>query len=246
MQIYFIGTGSAVATAKRDNTSIFFETGSWNLLIDCPGSIIYKFSLLSIDYTKLKGIFITHTHPDHMYGLPSVIHSLDPFGVYPKIFVPEKFTRNVSALLKIFNLEEKAEIIDVYCKIDEYEFIEIFSTNHMPGSKGIKIFSENKTVIYTSDTGPVSGYEKIYKNADYLIHDCYAPSRFKTQIPALDSTHTSAESLGKIAEKSAVEHLVPIHFSGEHDFEIDELEQEIKKFYSGKVIIPTDLQCLVV
>ncbi len=246
MKIYFLGTGAAVATAKRDNTSIYFETDSWNLLVDCPGSVIYKFSLLSIDYTKLNGIFITHSHPDHLYGLPSVIHSLDPFDIHPKVFIPKGIITEVKSLLKIFNLQNKTEIISMDYKIDEYESIDFFSTNHTPYSKGIKIFSENNIIIYTSDTGPIPECEKIFKNADYLIHDCYAPARLKKVIPALDSTHTSAETLGKIAEKSKVKHLIPIHFSGEHDFEISEIAKEIKKYYCGDVIIPEDLMMLKV
>ena len=99
--------------------------------------------------------------------------------------------------------------------IEGYDSIELFSTQHTKESKGIKIHSHEKTIVFTSDTGPIKGCNKIFFEADYLIHDCYAPSRFCNDISALDHTHTSAATLGKIAEESCVKHLVPIHFSGE-------------------------------
>ncbi len=244
MKVYFLGTGSAVATAKRDNTSLYIENDNWNILIDCPGSIIQKFSLLSVDYTKLNSIFITHSHPDHLYGLPSIIHSLDPFDIHPKIFIPSEFMEKAVSLLKIFDLLDKADIISVDFAIKEYESMTLFPTRHMPGSKGIKIISGNTSFVYTSDTGPLNESKSILNNVDYLIHDCYAPVKYKESIPALDSTHTSAESLGKIAADCSIKHLIPIHFSGEHDFTDDNITDEINKYYKGNIIIPSDLQVI--
>lgn len=246
MKVYFLGTGSAVATAQRDNTSIYVETKSWNLLIDCSGSITHKLAAVNVDFTKVKKIFISHSHPDHMYGLPSLIHSLIPYNTFPEVFVPEAISHKVKKLLEIFNLEGKTEIYGVTSKLDNCDNIELFPTKHTPHSHGVKIYSENKILIYTSDTGPIPESEEIFKYADYLIHDCYSPERFKSLIPELDSTHTSAASLGKMAEHSKVKNLIPIHFSGEHKFSMNELKQEIEKFYSGKIIIPQDLGSLTI
>jgi ribonuclease Z len=246
MKIHFIGTGSAVATAKRDNTSIYIETDKFNLLIDCPGSIIQKFSISGLDYTKLMGVFITHEHADHLYGIPSLIHSLAPFKISPKIYAPSGITQKVKNLLNIFKLKNKTAPIKADYSLEGYDDIQLFSTNHTANSKGIKIFAENKTVIYTSDTGPIEKSEELFRNADYLIHDCYAPIRFKEEISYLDNTHTSAETLGKIAESANVKNLIPIHFSGEHNFSMDEISDEIKKNYSGNLIIPSDFQSIII
>lgn len=240
MKIYFIGTGSAVATSQRDNTSIYIHTDEWNLLVDCPGSLIYKFSILNIDFTKLQSVFITHPHTDHLYGLPSLIHSLEPFMIKPRIFIPEEFQNTVTALLGVFNLQKKADIVPVKNFFDNNNPVDIFSTRHTPGSKGIRIYFKNKTIIYTSDTGPILSADKIFSNADYLIHDCYAPSRFKSKIPALDDTHTSSLTLGKIAARAGVKNLIPIHFSGEHSFDINEIKAELKKSFNGNIIFPED------
>ncbi|MFW6134428.1 MAG: hypothetical protein ACOC5R_02500, partial [Elusimicrobiota bacterium] len=71
---------------------------------------------------------------------------------------------------------------------------------------------------------------------------CYAPVRFKNEIKVLDISHTSAMSLGKIARDINSETLIPIHFSGEHSFSCEEITDEIKKYFSGKILIPEDLE----
>ena len=86
MNIFFIGTGSAVPTARRDNTALYVENNSGGLLIDCPGSPLSKLTGLGINPADLKSVFLTHMHTDHVYGLPSLIHSLKPFGVLPGIY----------------------------------------------------------------------------------------------------------------------------------------------------------------
>ncbi|MDA3793117.1 MAG: MBL fold metallo-hydrolase [Elusimicrobia bacterium] len=258
MKIKFLGTGSAIATSKRDNTSILFEYNAKKVLVDCPGSIVSKLRYLKVDFRELDALIITHFHPDHVYGLPSLIHSLKPFGRYPDIFVPEKLYGKTLKLLEIFNLSKTAEVIPVTIKdppVTVKDKIEKFNTTffkprHTPASLGIKIFSREKakerSLIYTSDTGPMDKSATLFKDINCLIHDCYAPASFKSEISELDKTHSSALKVGEIAAAAGVKKLFPVHFSGETKFSINLIIKEIRKNYSGQIIIPEDLKSYTV
>ena len=74
--LYFLGTGGSIATEDRDNTSLLLDTENRLILIDCPGSVIQKIRKLGFDPRQIKTILVTHVHPDHIYGLPSLVHSL--------------------------------------------------------------------------------------------------------------------------------------------------------------------------
>lgn len=56
--------------------------------------------------------------------------------------------------------------------------------------------------------------------------------------------HTSNLCLGKIAKVSKVKVLIPIHFASEVKYSLKEIVAEIKKNFSGRIIIPYDLQTL--
>ncbi len=242
MKIKFLGTGAAIATSRRDNTSLLAEYNGRKILFDCPGSVVSKLAGLNTDFRNIDAVFISHFHPDHVYGLPSLIHSLKPGGTYPEIFVPEKLYQKTSDLLKIFNPDKTAEITPIsaggtIAKLN----MKFFKTNHTPDSLGIKVETKEKILIYTADTGPVKDGTSIFSGADALIHDCYALSKFKKEIPELDKTHSSALKVGEIAAAAEVKKLFCVHFSGEVNFSDDSLIKEIRRNYSGKVIIPRDL-----
>ena len=241
MDIYFLGTGSAVPTPERDNAAIYVECMGSGLLIDCPGSPLSKLRKLNIEPSAIKGVFITHMHTDHVYGLPSLLHSLKPFGIAPEIYVSEHSLDKVLDLLKIFGLDKITTVRQADKSLELLFHTELFPTRHTAGSSGIKILCGEKTVIYTSDTGPMHNAGDIFKDADYLIHDCYATASLADKIPELDIMHTSALRLGMIAEEAGVKNLVPIHFSGKHEFLESELVTEINKNYSGNIIIPRDM-----
>ncbi|MEA3507210.1 MAG: ribonuclease Z [Elusimicrobiota bacterium] len=242
IQIKFLGTGAAVATARRDNTSVLAVCGSKKILLDCPGSVVPKLAELNVDFRDINAVFISHFHPDHVYGLPSLIHSLKPGGIFPDIFVPEKLLGRTTDMLKIFNLGSTAKIIPVKAgdKMEKFN-LSFFKTPHTKASLGAKIETKERTLVYTSDTGPLGGGAAIFRNADALIHDCYALSKFKKEIDELDKTHSSALSVGRIAAASGVKKLFCVHFSGEVDFSEESIIKEVRKNYPGEVIIPRDL-----
>ena len=50
--------------------------------------------------------------------------------------------------------------------------------------------------------------------------------------------HTHALALGSFAQQAGVKRLAPVHFFGELDYSMEEIEAEIRRNYSGELIIP--------
>jgi len=257
LKIVFLGTAGAVASKQRDNTSLLIKTKEDLVLIDIPGSIVKKLVKVNIDYQKISCIFITHTHPDHIYGIISLLHS--EYGLKNKIdiFCHPKVIGLLKVLRKIFKLEDTAKYPKlIYHKIKPqtqkpfYNSKELkvyaFKTRHTRESLGFRFFFKKirKTCVFSSDTALKPSLVEEFSHCDYLIHDCFSPQRYFIKYPQLNKMHTSSLSLGRLAQASGVKTLIPIHFAGEVKYSLKEIIKEIKKNFSGKIIIPYDLMTL--
>jgi ribonuclease BN (tRNA processing enzyme) len=54
--------------------------------------------------------------------------------------------------------------------------------------------------------------------------------------------HTHSLQLGMHSQKYGIKCLIPCHFFGELDFSLQEIEEEIRKNYTGRLIIPEDFE----
>ncbi len=250
-ELYFIGTGGSVATEDRDNTSFLLRTQESLLLIDCPGSVTQKLKKLNHDPRSINALLVTHIHPDHIYGLPSLIHSLMLVDCLLRIYGSEETVRFCAGLLDLFDLRTER----VKCRVDlipvEDRGIQqilpsvscaFFKVPHSPASMAFHFHLEDEGIhfIYSGDTPTYPALFQEAQNADYLVHDCSAPSRFFREYPSLQSMHTDGLSLGKYAQEAGVKNLLPCHFFGEIDFSLKEIEEEIRRYYRGNLIIPYD------
>lgn len=250
-ELYFIGTGGSVATENRDNTSFVLQTRESLLLIDCPGSVIQKLKKLNFNPRSINALLVTHIHPDHIYGLPSLVHSLMLDECLLRIYGSAETVRFCADLLDLFNLRSEK----IKCRVDLRTVEDrgvhqlspslscvFFKVPHSPASMAIHFYLENEGihVIHSGDTPIYPALFQEAEDTDYLVHDCSAPSRFFRKYPSLQSMHTDALSLGKYAQEAGVKNLLPCHFLGEIDFALNEIEEEIRKFFEGKLIIPRD------
>lgn len=250
-ELYFIGTGGSVAIKERDNTSLLLHTRESLLLIDCPGSVIQKLRKLNFDPRKIRSLLVTHIHPDHIYGLPSLVHSLMLDECLLRIYGSEKAVRFCADLLDLFNLRNenvkcRVNLISVEDKgtqrLSSSLSCSFFKVPHSAASMALHFYLENEGIhfIYSGDTPLYPSLFQEAAGADYLVHDCGAPSRFFQEYPSLQSMHTDALSLGKYAQEAGVKNLLPCHFFGKIDFSLEEIEEEIKKYFRGNLIIPRD------
>jgi ribonuclease Z len=76
MRVIPLGTSSAMPTAERNlsATAVVLE-GVW-FLFDCGEGTQYRLQQAPIRVGHLAGVFITHLHGDHLYGLPGLLATL--------------------------------------------------------------------------------------------------------------------------------------------------------------------------
>jgi len=247
-KIIFLGTGASSCRDLRDNTSLLLIYRKKPFLIDAGGSICYKLTRLGIKFYTLKDIIITHLHPDHIYGLVSLVHSQGYLNSALKIYTHKRSIKFIRKLLRLFKLTAspypRIKFIDVFSKkyfyIDKNLKIEAFKTLHTPESFGIIIWYKSKKVVYSSDTAFFEKMMKIYKGASILIHESTSYRSYFQKHTRLYKMHTSSFQLSLLASKVKPKILIPIHFLGMSKKSVSRIIEELYKHYPYKIVVPQD------
>ncbi|WP_041082307.1 MBL fold metallo-hydrolase [Thermotoga profunda] len=249
MRIVFLGTAAAVSTPSRDNTSLLVN----DFLIDCSGNLFGKMKKVGYDPLKLQGIIITHGHVDHIYGLPSLIEMLrlsgrrDPL----KIYVGRHFYELTEVYLEMHGLLYQEKGFEIELRAVNYEkqllindskiSIETFPVKHSVPNIGLKIRSNGVTVIYTSDTELCEDMIDLFNDVDLLIHESTCSYLYSKKTEG----HTCAEDAARFAQLSNAKVLCLVHIGPEIDGNETKLINELKQYFLGKILIPNDLDRIV-
>lgn len=254
-ELHVLGTGGATPTVERDNTAFALEAGGRVALIDCPGSVLLKLRKAGLDRRLLESLLVTHVHPDHIYGLPSLVHGLMLEEGRLRLFGSRESLEFCRRLLDLFGLRGpkirmRVELIEVVpgVRFEVHDGLEAegIVVPHTAASLAFHLYYKDSRGgwVVSGDTPPVSEIFDRSGEADGLVHDCSAPERFFVRYPDLRKIHTSALELGRRAQEAGVALLVPCHFFGEADFHLEEVEEEIRRDYRGRLIIPRDMQTI--
>lgn len=253
--LHVLGTGGATPTADRDNTAFALECGERITLIDCPGSMLGKLRKAGLVPARLDSLLVTHVHPDHIYGLPSLVHGLMLEEGRLRLFGSGESLEFCGRLLDLFGLRApkirmRVELVVVEPGVrfkvhDELEAVGI-PVPHTTASLAFHLdFPDGRNGwVFSGDTPPVPQVFQRAGEADGLVHDCSAPERFFVRFPVLRSMHTSSLELGRKAAEAGVARLIPCHFFGEAEFGLAEIEEEIRRHYRGRLIVPRDLESI--
>lgn len=129
--------------------------------------VIPDFTFLKKNESKIKALFITHGHEDHIGSIPFLLQSVN----IPIIYAPNQAIGLIKKKLEERNIQYKNLVVYDEKTVVKFKNIEVsfFRTTHsIPDSHGIIIKTPNGTVVTTGDfkfdltpIGPMANIHKM-------------------------------------------------------------------------------------
>jgi ribonuclease Z len=133
LEVFVLGTGGMMPLPGRGLTSVLVRREGELFLFDCGEGTQIGLRRLNLRWKKITSIFISHTHADHVTGLPGIlmlssqVDRDDPLYIYG----PPKIREFVDAMRRTLEMYINYEIIvkevEGRCTILETEEYEIHS-----------------------------------------------------------------------------------------------------------------------
>ena len=187
MKIVFLGTCHGHPEKGRDYTSIALEIGGFVYLFDTGASVANKMLEYGLEIPRLKSVFITHMHGDHVNGILRLVDILSWANrLYNYVTVDYYFpeTRGVNEIKELCTVikapfDEEKNIFHIYPSDFVYDDglikVTAIPTRHLSDkgfpSYGFMIEAEGKRIVITGDMSDKLKYNDFPEVAKTLKTD---------------------------------------------------------------------------
>lgn len=224
MHITTLGTSHGDSTYCRFNSSTLFESNGALYLVDCGAPCDALLCRKGQDASKIRAVFCTHMHNDHVGGLTELIKTLIK---YPKpdqhttIFLTEAGAKEaLLAWLGAMHIKVRDDLIefklteegDIY--LDENITVNAYPTDHIPTSP-----LKPCTFAYIiADGANGGGAKRLLHTGDLWVdfHD-YPKILLEEHFDLLlcEATHYKQETAAPLFAKSKIDRLIFIHIGNQ-------------------------------
>ena len=157
VSVYALGglgeVGKNMYCIENDDTIIIIDAGVKFPGLEFPGLnyIVPDFTHLKNNRNKIKALFITHGHEDHIGGIPFLLQSVS----IPVIYAPRLAAALIKNRLEEYHIGERANIIeydsDKKVKVDKFEVSFFRVTHSIPDSFGVVVDTPEGRIVSTGD-----------------------------------------------------------------------------------------------
>ncbi|WP_298821553.1 MBL fold metallo-hydrolase [Chloroflexus sp.] len=247
-RIILLGTGTGLPDPDRAHTHLVWAGPGGPLLIDVGGETYRRLLAVEIEPQQLKGVILTHSHCDHINGLPALLFSLalggrtEPLPIYG---LPEtiELAADYVAAAGLGEWAALAAWRSVYAgdtlHLDDGLAVATALTAHSRPCLALRIIpgAGKSSVCYSADTEPCPSVTALATGARLLIHEATTAEPFPG--------HTTPRQAGAVAAAAGVERLVLVHFSPRWTMPIAQALTEVAAGgFTGHAQVGEDLQVI--
>lgn len=188
MKLTVLGSGTSVPHPARSSSGYWLETANGSLLLDCSASAIHRMAQENLDWANLDSIWISHFHLDHCSGLAPLLFGTKHAPATQdrtkplRVFGPKGIKYLFDGLDKsnhygLLNQPFPFEVVEVQA-LEPFEVLPgltgvALSTPHTEESHALHLRDQfDKTITYTSDTGPSEALGAFARKVDLLLMEC--------------------------------------------------------------------------
>jgi len=249
MQITILGSGTSIPLSDRASPSIMLRVNDKIIILDMGPGTLRQLSRAGIDNSKIDHILLTHFHPDHTADLihflfvtrnPNIFDKRKPFlisGAFGLKTLIQNLQQAYGHWLDIPDDKMKIEELSTKSPVKtEYGNYTILSgpLEHTESSLAYRIEIENnKSMVYTGDTGFCEEVISLAKNTDLLILECAVPEGSNVD------GHLTPSEAGRIAAMANAKKLLLVHFYPE--ILSTDISGECRRYYDGELILGSDM-----
>jgi ribonuclease Z len=232
LRMTLLGVGTAVPDQDRENTHMVWESPDGLLLVDAGGSTYQRLLRAGLDPLALRGVFLTHSHADHINGLPALLfqlaivgyrRTLPIYGNAPTLAL----ARRVVEAFELESHQAAVEWVEVEGGqdapiADAHYRLQTATTTHSRPCLALRFEdrSSGRALAYSADTGPCQAVQDLARGAAVLIHEATMPDPFEG--------HTTPREAGQVAARAGAERLVLVHFSPRWTMSASQAIEEVR------------------
>ena len=249
-KITILGSAFSIPDENHENTHMVIAEKEQVVMVDCVGSPILRLHQANIEFNQLTDLILTHFHPDHVSGVPTLLMDMWLMG--------RRNTLNIYGLNHTLDrMEKMMGFYDwdswpnffpvVFHRLPEEEMTLVLDSSamtiysspvkHWIPTIGLRFeFKDSKHVVtYSCDTEPCPQMVRLAENSDVLIHEA----------TGLSQGHSSAKQAAEIGMQAGAKSLYLIHYpTGK--FDPTPLITEAQEVFTGPVNLAKDYMVLEV
>lgn len=238
MKITYFGTSHGVPSATRYTTSYLLEVGDNAYIIDAGAPVGNKLLQNGIPFSKVKALFNTHFHPDHIFGglefisLCNWYYKDTDLDIY---LTTEAAIKDIQQLITDACVKLDSERVRMKLVTPDFLYddgtikVTVVPTRHLfkqnSPTFAYVVEAEGKKIMFSGDlTGTLEDFPKVlYKeHFDYLVTEC---------------AHFPAESLEAALKDVNCDTVAVAHVFPEDKFEkLRQMNDRLK----AEIVIPND------
>lgn len=265
MKLTMLGTGNAMVTDCY-NTCFVLHDEDCYFMVDTGGGngILNQLKKANIDWKKIKDIFITHKHIDHLlgavwmmrlicqytdqnkysgeaniYGHSEVIQTLRSIA---KMVLQKNLVSHLDERLHLITVEdgEEKEIIGHRVK-----FFDIHSTKDKQFGFTMELPKGKKLTCCGDEPYNIS--EKVYiEGSSWLLHEAFCLHSQVEVFKPYEKNHSTVKDACQLAQELQIENLILYHTEDKTLSQRKKLYlEEGKQYFRGNLFIPDDLETIL-
>ncbi|MEZ4701182.1 MAG: MBL fold metallo-hydrolase [Rhodothermales bacterium] len=210
--LHLLGTGASLSDAHRTTTMLALSDDAGTLLIDCGGDVIQRVLAAGLEIASIRGLILTHEHPDHVGGFALFMEkifiagthaSIPIYGPVPALDQARRCFAAYDTSRWIGLPEMRWHPVDDLVLDDASWRITAAPVTHSVPTIGmrIEVKSTGFVLAYSCDTEPADSVVELARDADLLVHE--ATGEFPN--------HSSAQDAARIASRAGAKDLVLVH-----------------------------------